>query len=91
MVRGHLSCSFHQLDAVAPDELGFDAEMDLYVPVLEPRAAALRELGRLRDFRYAERARVKLARDFFLAGRHRQLHVIDARDAHIRRTPQRDV
>src|SRR4029450_6453449 len=63
-------------------KVGFDAEMDLHRAVFEPCAAALRQLGRLRHFRDAERARVELARDFFLAGRPRELYVIETGDTH---------
>src|SRR5262245_2210620 len=72
-------------------KVGFDTEVDLHRPGLEPRTAALGELRRLRDFGNAERSCIELARDVFLSGGHRELHVIGAGDAHVRPTPTRAV
>ena len=63
-------------------EVGLDAEVHLDRSVVEPAAAARREVGRLGDVRDAEEPVVERDRRVLLARRHRQLDVIDRADRH---------
>ena len=59
-----------------------DAEMHLKRTDLEPAAAALDKLCRLRLFAKAEHAMIKCPRFLLAAGRHRSEEVIDMTECH---------
>jgi hypothetical protein len=61
---------------------GFDAEMELNGTRGEPDAVASGHRGGLLLLGEAQDAYIKGAGDFFVAGRNRDLHVIDAKDWH---------
>ena len=58
-------------------ELRFHTEMDLHRIVLEPHAASLRELGRLRSLGNLEEAEVEAAGLVFMSRRHCELNMVD--------------
>src|SRR5437763_6305240 len=59
-------------------EVGFDAEVDAQRAALEPAAAARRQRLWLGNPGDAEKPLVERSGPVLLAGRHRQLHVVDA-------------
>jgi len=63
-------------------EVGLDAEVNFERSGLKPCATTLSEVRRLRCFRDTQDTRVKGSRFIFLAGRHRQLHMIETSDIH---------
>jgi hypothetical protein len=62
-------------------EVRFHAQVDLQVSALEPAAAALRQVRRLGHLLNSQYVRVESAGESFAAGRHGQLHMIDARNS----------
>ena len=71
---------------VRGSEVALDAEVDLHVRALEPAAAALGEVRRLRHFGEPEHAGVEAPRRGLAPGRHRELDVIDRQDAHAQKS-----
>jgi len=54
----------------------FHSKMNLHITALKPASAALRELRWLGQFLHPQQPTIKSARLPFLAGRHRELHMI---------------
>jgi hypothetical protein len=67
-------------------EIRLDTEMNLYGAVLEPAAAAFREIGRFRNLGYAEKPLIEGASLILPAGWHGELYVIDGADEHGRKS-----
>ena len=65
-------------------KVGFDAEVQLQRAAAKPNTAANGEIGGFRDFRQAENASVKAARQRLTAGGHGKLDVIDSVNGHCR-------
>jgi len=59
-------------------KVSLHTEVDSQNAVFEPHAAAFCEIGGLRRFLQSEDSRIKTARDVFPAGRHGELHMIQA-------------
>jgi hypothetical protein len=64
-------------------EFSLDAQMHLRSAEIKPGAAACREFHRLGNLAQAEDVAVKAARLIFEALRHRELYVVQAKDAHL--------
>jgi hypothetical protein len=56
----------------------FHSEMDLHITALKPASAAFRKLRWLGQFLHPEQPAIKGSRLSLLAGRHRELHMINS-------------
>lgn len=65
-------------------ELCFHPQMDLKITPFKPAAAAFCKVRRLCGFGDAEASMIEGAGQFFAARRHRQLHVLNASDLHLK-------
>ena len=63
-------------------KIRLDAEVELYIPSLEPGAAAFCQVGRLRDFSESQLRDIKGTRLIFFTGGHGNLNVVNGKYCH---------